>query len=838
MSNQRVWNRTPLQRHDHAHHDHSHDHEDHDEVDVGECEGETRAGTPFRLTLPLLLPEVEDEKDACVVRLTENLAARKGVKDVHVEARGGTHVLCLHYDANLLSLKEIHRYTRDAGATVSKRFKHDTLWLQGMDCGDCAASVEHILRRTPGVVAARANYAAERLRIEYDSQQTSIKALRGLIHQMGYQTESIVNAHLDHDHAHGAGGLLFPLVAGGALAIGFFGASYFGLPSNIALSLYVLAYIAGGWDATRHGVKALLKLSFDIDLLMVIAAIGAAILGAWAEGALLLFLFSLGHALEHMALDRARHAIAGLGNLMPKTARVRRSGAEKEIPVGELLRGDTVVVRPGERIPIDGRVTKGASAIDQSPITGESVPVEKEPGSDVFAGTVNGEGVLEVEVTKLAKDTTLSRVVEMVEDAQTQKSPTQRFTERFERIFVPTVLAGVALVILIPPAIGALAPNTPLIGRLALPWEVSFLRAMTILVAASPCALAISTPAAVLSGIAQAARHGVLIKGGVHLENLGRIKAIAFDKTGTLTKGKPDVVDVVPLEGTTRAQLLQTAASVEAHSQHPLAQAVVRHALAQDAELQPIENAKSVTGRGITATIEGQPVEIGSAKLFEALQIKLPRKALDEVKALEGEGKTTMIVRRAGVVLGIVALADTARPEAQEVLRNLRAQRVDDLIMLTGDNERVARVIATDVGVTRVEANLLPDQKVDAIKRLTKEKGYVAMVGDGVNDAPALAHSTVGIAMGASGTDVALETADVALMGDNLSRIPFAVSLSRKSRQIIQQNLFISLGVIVMLVPTALLGVAGIGIAIIFHEGSTLLVVLNALRLLNHKEGL
>ena len=833
-----------MARHDHKHgngshdhHGHDHDHE-HEQVDLGDCEAEVRPGTPLRLTLPLLLPHVEDDKDACVVRLTESLTARKGVKDVHVEARNGTNVLCLHYDANLLSLKEIERYARDAGAAVSKRYKHETLWLQGMDCGDCATSVEHILRRSKGVVAVRANYAAERLRVEYDTQQTSSKALHQIIHTMGYEVEEVKRGHVEHDHAHGAAGLLFPIVAGAALAIGFFGETFFGLPSSIALALYVLAYIAGGWDATRHGVKALLKLSFDVDLLMVTAAVGAAILGQWAEGALLLFLFSLGHSLEHMALDRARHAIAGLGNLMPKTARVRRNGAEKEVPVGELLRGDLVVVRAGERIPIDGRVTRGASAVDQSPITGESVPVEKEPGSDVFAGTVNGEGVLEVEVTKLAKDTTLSRVVEMVEDAQTQKSPTQRFVERFERLFVPTVLASVALVAIVPPAIGALAGDAPLIGRLALPWDVAFIRAMTILVAASPCALAISTPAAVLSGIAQAARHGVLIKGGVHLENLGRIKAIAFDKTGTLTHGKPEVVEVVPLEGATRAYLLQTAASVEAHSQHPLAQAVLRHASAEGIEPQSIEGAKSVTGRGISATLDGEPVEIGNLKLFEAINAKIPRKVLDEAKALEGEGKTTMIVRRAGVFIGILALADTPRKEAKEVLRQLRAQKVDELIMITGDNERVANVIATDVGVTRVEANLLPEQKVEAIKRLTRGNGHVAMVGDGVNDAPALANATVGIAMGAGGTDVALETADVALMGDDLRRIPFAVSLSRKSRQIIQQNLFISLGVIVMLVPTALLGVAGIGIAIVFHEGSTLLVVLNALRLLNHKEGL
>ena len=826
--------------HDHGHHHHDgHDHDDH-EMELGTCDAPQRPGKPLRLHLPLLLPEVQDEQDACLAHLTTRLAAQRGVQDVHVEQRAQGSVLCLHYDPNHVTLQQLERGARDAGARISKQYRHETVWLQGMDCGDCATSLEHILKRVPGIVSVRANYAAERLLLEYDTKQTSGKELRALVRRLGYEPADIEDGHAghDHDHAHGAGGLLLPLIAGAALAIGFFGETFFGLPSRIALALYVLAYVTGGWDATRHGVKALLKFRFDIDLLMVAAAAGAAILGHWEEGALLLFLFSLGHALEHMALDRARHAISALGQLAPKTARVRREGREVEVGVKELLRGDVVLVRPGERIPIDGRVAKGMSAVDQSPITGESVPVEKTPESEVFAGTINGEGALEIVVTKLAKDTTLSRVVQMVEEAQTQKSPTQRFTERFERVFVPLVLTGVVLVILLPPLIGALAPTAPLLGRLALPWQESFLRAMTILVAASPCALAISTPAAVLSGIAQAARHGVLIKGGVHLENLGRVRAIAFDKTGTLTRGKPEVTDVLPLGSVKRKDLLVTAASVEARSHHPLAQAVVRLAQTEGLALLDVQEAKATTGRGIIGNLGSEPVEIGSLRLFELLKAPVPAKVEQEVRRLEAEGKTTMLVRRNGAYMGILALADAPREEAPRVIGHLERLGVKEVVMLTGDNKRVALAVAKNLGVRTHKAELLPEDKVVAIRDLTQRHGVVAMVGDGVNDAPAMANATIGIAMGAGGTDVALETADVALMADNLGRLPFAVGLSRKSRGIIQQNLFISLGVILLLVPTALLGVAGIGIAIVFHEGSTLLVVLNALRLLNYKEGL
>jgi Cd2+/Zn2+-exporting ATPase len=557
---------------------------------------------------------------------------------------------------------------------------------------------------------------------------------------------------------------------------------------------------------------------------MLAAAGGAAILGQWPEGAFLLFLFSLGHAGEHYALDRARDAVNALGELMPATAMVRRNGDIVEEPVEQLQIGDVVVVRPGDRAPVDGVVLSGQSAIDQSPITGESAPVNKAEGDEVFAGTTNQTSALEVEVTRLAKDNTLSRVMQMVAEAQSQQSPTQRFTDRFTTWFVPAILIFVLVVIVIPPLVGWM------------PLEQSFYRGMLLLIAASPCALAIGTPAAVLAGIAQAARNGVLIKGGVHLENLGGIKVMAFDKTGTLTQGKFQVTDVIPLNGIGPDALLSLAAAVEQQSNHPLALAVVDAAQEKQLSLPQADGLENMAGRGVRSQVDGQPVLIGSLKLFQ----ETDGHGLDDglaqtVARLEGEGKTTMVVSQDGRFLGVLALADAPRPGVSETMKRLRDLGMEKLIMLTGDNEQVARRIGSEGGVTDVEAELMPEDKLEIIKRLQGEYGSVAMTGDGVNDAPALATATVGVAMGGAGTAVALETADVALMADDLSKLPFAVGLSRASRRIIKQNLAVSLGVIAILIVTSLAGVMELPGAVVFHEGSTIVVVLNALRLLRYK---
>jgi Cd2+/Zn2+-exporting ATPase len=545
-------------------------------------------------------------------------------------------------------------------------------------------------------------------------------------------------------------------------------------------------------------------------------------LGEWAEGAFLLTLFAFAHALEHYAMGRARGAIRALSELAPARARVRRDGSDREVPVEQVQIGEIVLVRPGDRIPVDGVIASGTSAVNQAPVTGESVPIDKASGDEVFAGTLNGEGALEIRPTRAAGDRTLDRVIKLVEEAQTAKAPTQLFTERFERLFVPLVLAAAALVMTVPPLVGWVA------------WSLAVYRGLALLVAASPCALALGTPSAVLAGIAQAARHGVLIKGGAHLENLGTLKTVAFDKTGTLTVGRPEVTDAVPLDADTEDTLIAIAASVERQSQHPLAQAVVRAAEGRALDLFESGPLESITARGVRATVNGEVVEIGSARLWTDRGTPIPMAIEVSIDRVQKSGRSVMIVKHGSQWLGVIGLADQPRAGIRTVLDQLRMMELGPLVMLTGDNRGVAEATAKDIGIDDVRAELLPEDKVTAIRGLLKSFGRLAMVGDGVNDAPALAQATVGIAMGGAGTAVALETADVALMADDLATLPFAVGLSRRAAGIIKQNLILSMAVIASLAIATLAGRAGIGTAVLLHEGSTMVVVANSLRLLGY----
>lgn len=633
--------------------------------------------------------------------------------------------------------------------------------------------------------------------------------------------------------------LIFSLLCGGLLLVGWLLSALTGITPWMPWGLYLAAYFFGGIFTLLEAIGNIRRGRFEIDFLMLVAAIGAATLGEWAEGALLLFLFSLGHALEHYAMGRAKRAIEALAELAPQTAVVRREGTTAEVPVEQLRPGDVVVVKPNERIAADGFVIRGESSVDQAPITGESVPVDKravddpqkaaanpeqlEPQYRTFAGTINGSGALEIQVTKLAGESTLARVVKMVNEAEAQKSPTQLFTDKFERYFVPAVLAFVVVLLFAWAVIDE-------------PFGVSFYRAMAVLVAASPCALAISTPSAVLSGVARAARGGVLVKGGGPLENLGRLGAIAFDKTGTLTEGKPRLTDVVGSEGVAEDELLRVAVAVESLSDHPLAAAVVRggkERLKSDSGVQA-HDVQSITGRGVKATVDGQSVYLGKDSLFAEVEgPPLPDALRASVEKLKAGGRTTMVVRRGDTYLGVLGLMDTPREAAKSVIVRLRELGIRRMIMLSGDNQQVADAVAKEVGIDEALGDLMPDDKVAAIKKLSAQEG-VAMVGDGVNDAPAMANATVGIAMGAAGSDVALETADVALMADDLNHLPFAVGLSRQTSRIIRQNLWFSLGMVAFLVPATVFGLR-MGAAVLFHEGSTLLVVFNALRLLAYR---
>lgn len=763
------------------------------------------------LQLALVLPAVPDERDSCIQLLTDNLRAQ-GLEKVHVVQQEGKPFLCLHYDPARTALPQVRSMAQAAGAELSQRYQHELMRIDGMDCSTCATVIEHALGRLDGVLEASVSYAAERMRLEYDTEKVSRKAIVQRLAALGY---AVLEPHHEAPWYVEYRELIASAVAGALLLTGWLAGRH---PDGHGLSVGLLggSIVIGGYYAMRDAWQSIRERVLDIDVLMIVAAAGAAALGQWAEGALLLVLFSLGHALEHLAMDRARHAMEALADLAPKTALVLRGGAELEVPVDSLLRGDQVLVRPGQRIPADGKVLDGTSAVDQAAITGESMPVDKAADSMVFAGTMNGEGLLRVEVSKLAKDSSLARMVKLVAEAQTEKSPTQRFVTKFEKVFVPLVLIGVVALIAIPPLMG-------------FPFAESFYRAMAVLVAASPCALAIATPSAVLAAVARAARGGVLIKGGVHLENLRSLSVIAFDKTGTITMGKPSVTDVVVLQGE-EASLLAMAASVESRSGHPLAQAVVQAARQRQLDWPTASDVQSVTGKGLHAVVSTAKVSIGNLRLFEYDDV--PDAVRQQVARLEALGKTTMLVRADGAFLGLLALADTPRPGTREVFAKLASLGIGEAVMLTGDNEQVAKAVAASVGITDVRAGLLPEDKLKVIDELMRRDRVVAMVGDGVNDAPAMARATIGIAMGGAGTDVALETADVALMADDLSSLPFAIALSRAAHTIVQQNLWAAFGVVALLIPATLFGLASMGIAVLIHEGSTVLMVLNALRLL------
>lgn len=584
-----------------------------------------------------------------------------------------------------------------------------------------------------------------------------------------------------------------------------------------ALPLYALAYLSGGVGSAAAAWRALHRRRIDVNLLMLLAAAGAAFLGEWWEGGILLFLFSLSNALEYYAMGRTRRAIRALMALRPSEALVRRDGQEAVVPAEALRVGDVIIVRPAERLPADGVVVRGVSSIDQAPITGESIPVDVAEGSPVFAGTINQRGSLEVEVTKRPEDTTLARIIALVEQAQSTRAPTQRVIDRFGQVYAILVIAGALVTYVV-------------LTVLRSPGDVAFYRAITLLVVASPCALVISTPAAILSAIANGARKGVLFKGGASLEGLAKVETVVFDKTGTLTTGEPVVTDVVPLVGDEIA-LLALAGALEQRSEHALADAVVHACRTRGIALPQPERFEALTGRGVRGIVEGQMVRVGSETFMKEEGVPISEDARSHLIRLRHEGKTPILVGDHRLV-GVVAVADTLRPQAEATVRDLRGLGMKRLVMLTGDHRQVAEVIGGRLGLDDIQAELLPQQKAEAVAALTRQD-VVAMVGDGVNDAPALARASIGIAMGAAGTDAALETADIVLMGDSLRRLPYAISLSRQAKRVVMQNLFFASLVIIVLITSALVFGLRLAFGVIGHEGSTVVVVLNGLRLLH-----
>jgi Cd2+/Zn2+-exporting ATPase len=821
------------------------------------------------LTQSLILTAHDDLDSDANRRLCERLMLQPGIAAARVAPHNGDGSLELQltYDPRLITWNQVEREVRLSGATLRANRAAMLLRVAGLTSPSAERKIESALTKMPGV-AASVSHPWQTIRIEFDRRACALADVAHRLDQLGirivraepvsaegtvalvdFSKQSAAQPRATGDAQWSEYWKLTPASVGALLLLAGFLVHVLDGANWIRLTLLGACYLVAGWHTAIDTFRTLRQMRFDIDVLMFAAAIGAASLGHYEEGGLLLVLFAFGGAGEELALGKARSAIAALAKLAPETAIVRDSiGAQREVSVENLQIGDTVIVRPFDRIAADATVAEGASAVDQSPITGESVPVEKQPGENVFAGTINGEGLLAISVTKLAAESTLAKIVRMVNEAQTTKSPTQLFTDRIERAYVPFVLAATAALIFLPPMLGQ-------------SWSVWFYRAMAFLTAASPCALAIGTPAAVLSGIARAARLGVLIKGGAHLENLGRVNAIALDKTGTITRGKPVVTDIVldvqgeldvpgeaPVEplhrsrgsvdgsaGASRAtsaqdDLLRLAAAVESASTHPLASAIVAHAKSRGLNIDAPRNVQQIPAAGMIGVVGGRSVTVGKLSMLPEQERST---ALSETLAkLSGQGKTTVIVGVDGIVAGIIALADRPRENARKAIAALHAAGVKKIAMLTGDNAPAADAIAREVGIDEVHAQLLPEDKVRRVRELGTKHGGVAMVGDGVNDAPAMAAATVGIAMGGAGTDVALETADVALMADDLGKLSDAIGLSRFSRKIITQNLVIALGVIAVLAPLSALGFAYLGVAVLFHEGSTVVVVLNSLRLL------
>lgn len=656
------------------------------------------------------------------------------------------------------------------------------------------------------------------------SEQDDLKSTKQEKQQDLPQVEDEADEHEEHEeheeHYEGPWWRFPPmrnaLASGVLLAMGFILSRFGGVPGWIPTVFYIAAIPIGASHWGLEAVEAVQKLRVNIDVLMAVAAAGAAIMGLWEEAATLAFLYGGAEALEEYVYDRTRSAIRALLDLAPKEAHVLKNGRELTVPAAELSVGDVFLVRPGEAIPTDGIIRRGGTTLDESPVTGESMPLEKEKGAHVFAGTMNLTGAIEVEATQRFENNTLSRIIHLVEEAQEKKTGAQRFIDQFGRYYSPAILVGSLILLIVPPLFG---------GDL---W-VWAQRAITLAVAGAPCALVMSTPVAVAAAIGRSGKRGVLIKGGLFLERLGSVTTVVFDKTGTLTIGKPEVTDVVPLNGRSQEEVLKLAAAVEHFSEHPLARAIIRKADTENITVPGAEGFRALTGAGAFAGVNGQLIHVGNLALFDELKADLSAVHL-EVGRLQDQGKTVIIVGHDQRVVGVIALRDQVRQRAGEALDALRQAGVGRIVMLTGDTDQTAKAIARELGITEVRARLKPEEKVQVVRELEVRAEKVAMVGDGINDAPALAAASVGIAMGTAGTDAAIEAADVALMGDDLRGVVLAINTGRRALTIMRQNIVFSILLLALLIPSAVAGILTIATAVIVHEGAELLAVANGLR--------
>ncbi len=686
-----------------------------------------------------------------------------------------------------------------------------TYRLENLSCTSCAAKFEQNIRNLPQAKNVELNFGASKLRVDGNVSIEQLEKAGAFDHIRVYPEKERVL----HVPFYKRRQTIETAVSFVFLVIGIIASFRLGEADPWAIGLFGISMLIGGYSMFATGLKNLSRLEFDMKTLMTIAIIGAAIIGEWREGAVVVFLFAISEALESFSMNKARHSIRTLMDLAPSRALIQREGQLIELETEDIQIGDVLIVKPGQKIAMDGTVWRGESAVNQAAITGESVPAAKQPGDEVFAGTLNEQGALEVTVTKRAEDTTIAKIIHLVEEAQAEKAPSQQFVDRFAKYYTPAIIAIAFLVALVP---GLITGN----------WDLWIYQGLAVLVVGCPCALVVSTPVAIVTAIGNAARQGVLIKGGVHLEETGRIRAVAFDKTGTLTKGYPELTDVLPAEGYMAEEVVKLAASVEVLSQHPLARAIVKQAQ----ERYPAERFQSVTGKGVHAEIGGTLIRVGSLKWAEEHGFHVPEAAFH----LQEKGKSAMAVFSDNHLFGVIGVADAIRAESPAIIDRLKQIGIGHTIMLTGDHPATAHAIGAEIGVTDIRAGLMPEDKLTAVKELQAQYGRVAMIGDGINDAPALATADIGIAMGGAGTDAALETADIALMADDLEKLPYTIRLSRKTLRIIKENIIFALALKVLALLLIIPGWLTLWIAIFADMGATLLVILNALRLVKFQK--
>ena len=701
--------------------------------------------------------------------------------------------------------------------------KTENMRLEGLHCADCAVTIEKTVAKMNGVQTVNANFSAGKLKISYDPVKVTYPDLVACVENIGYRVQGQAHKVLEKKPIWGTKAFLLTLAAGLFLGAGLLtpligvDATLFTILSRrmfVSTLLLATTVVLGLYNFSREAWASLKTFRLNMDFLMTLAIIGAIFIQEYIEAASLAFLFSLAELLEGYAVEKVRRSLRELMTLAPESATVKRHSKEINLPVSQVSVGEIFIVRPGEKIALDGQVLNGTSSVDQAPITGESVPVQKEVGDDVYAGSINNEGYLQVEVLRNSENTVLARIIHLVEEAETQKAQSERFIEKFAKIYTPSIVALACAVAVIPPVLFDLS------------FHLWFLKALTLLVIACPCALIISTPVSVVSAITNASRNGILIKGGIYLEAMGKVRVIALDKTGTLTTGKLSVSDIVPLNGKAGAEVLTIAAILEKQSNHPIAKAI--RDKAGNISSVEVQDFQDKPGKGVTGILDGTRYYTGTPNLFSE---KFYREHLNTVQALQAQGKTTMLVGTETEIMGMIGLSDQVRPQAKLAIDRLK-RLGEKVVLLTGDNEETARSIAAAVGIEHYHANLLPADKVKRIHDLSSKYGDVAMIGDGINDAPALAAASVGIAMAAAGSDTAIETADIALMSDDLTKLPYLLTLSRNARSVIRQNTVAAITLKFFLAAGVFPGMVSLVVAVLVGDmGASLAVIGNALRL-------